>query len=218
MIKIDGDKQYLYQWDANRRVETDYPAGTAIHFATPLFGCKHVETSNALVVSTDANGFAAIPNIMLQKDGTINVYACENDCTVEEFSFEVKRRKKPDDYAYTETEVRTWAELEKRIAALENSPPAPASPVTRIDSLDKSNIKPLLGIPSGPYVLYGWFTPYTGSGRTLTMGEPTFANIVSDDDETYVQVFSPYNNCVQYLAITNGTYDRKNIYLNELQP
>lgn len=220
MIKIDGEHDYLYQWDTGRRVETDYPAGTAIHFATPLLGCKHVDTSNAMVVNTDADGFAAIPNIMLQKAGTINVYAYVDGRTVERVDIEVMQRKKPDDYAYTETEVRTWAGLEKRIAALENNPPAPASPVTRIDSLDKSNIKPLLGIASGAYVLYGWFTPYTDSGRTLTMSEPTFANIVSDEDgtETYVQVFSPYKNCVQYLAITNGTYDRKNIYLNDLQP
>lgn len=112
MIKIDGEHDYLYQWDTDRRVETDYPAGTAIHFATPLLGCKHVDTSNAMVVNTDADGFAAIPNIMLQKAGTINVYAFVEGRTVERIDIEVKQRKKPDDYAYTETEVRTWAELE----------------------------------------------------------------------------------------------------------
>jgi hypothetical protein len=57
-----------------------------------------------------------VPNILLQTDWPINVYAyCGDYYTKEHAIFKVNRRSRPDDYVYTETEVKRWEALEKRV-------------------------------------------------------------------------------------------------------
>ena len=88
--------------------------------------------------------------------------------------------------------------------------------VKRIESLDFDNMVNLRDLDSGSYVLYGKFKPHSGSDTTLTFSSELLANIVKGTSESHAQVFYPYENCVQYLVITDSTYERTNVYLNEL--
>ena len=92
----------------------------------------------------------------------------------------------------------------------------PSQNSQRIESLDFENMVNLRDLDSGSYILYGKFKPYTGSDTTLTFSSELLVNIVKGTSESYVQVFYPYKNCVQYLVITDSTYERTNVYLNEL--
>ena len=88
--------------------------------------------------------------------------------------------------------------------------------VKRVESLDFNNMINLRDLASGSYVLCGKFKPHTGSDTTLTFSSELLVNIVKEPSESHVQVFYPYKNCVQYLVITDSTYERTNVYLNEL--
>ena len=88
--------------------------------------------------------------------------------------------------------------------------------VQKIESLDETNKVSIRSLDSGSYVLYGHFVPYEGATSTMTFSDNVLVNVVKDSAESHVQIFYPYNNCVQYLKITDTTYDRKNIYLNNL--
>lgn len=89
-------------------------------------------------------------------------------------------------------------------------------PVKLIESLDTENIMSLRDIESGSYVLKGYFTPYAGCDSTMTFGSSLVVNISKRSDASYVQVFYPYNNCVQYIKATDSSYEQNNVYLNDL--
>ena len=92
----------LWQWDSNRQLKirtTDEV--TEVHFS--LAGDK-----DALVVGVIASeGYcvANVPNILLQKSGSLNVYVVANGVTIARYRFSIVKREKPSNYVYTETEV-----------------------------------------------------------------------------------------------------------------
>ena len=88
--------------------------------------------------------------------------------------------------------------------------------VQKIESTDQSNMVSIRSIDSGTYILYGYFKPYAGADSTMTFSSNLLVNILKGDTESHVQVFYPYNNCVQYLKITDSSYERKDMYLNSL--
>lgn len=81
---------------------------------------------------------------------------------------------------------------------------------------DTSNMLNLRDLASGTYVLYGKFRPYAGSTATVTFASDLLVNIITKTAGTHVQVFYPVNNCVQFLNITDSSYERTNVYLNDL--
>ena len=111
MIDIQG--RHLYQWDIDREVRIK-PRSVIneVHFA-------HVNDAEALVLEANIteDGFytANIPNILLQSAENIVIYAVNNDITVGKYTVNVVEREKPADYVYTETEVKRWEDLEKRV-------------------------------------------------------------------------------------------------------
>lgn len=108
MIKIYDGRNEFYQWDLDRKLIVDDTTVTELHFCN--------KTSDCSLVVEVRDGVADVPNILLQTDWTINVYAYCGDCyTKEHTTFKVNRRSKPDDYIYTETEVKRWEALEKRV-------------------------------------------------------------------------------------------------------
>ena len=124
MIRIEGNKLTLYQWDLNMRVIlTNVPAGTEVHYSNTN---DNTDENCITVVSYSENGcvYADIPNKFLQTSGIVLVYLYikDNDKAWTEFKTEiiVLPRKKPADYVYTETEIKTFESLEKRIENLEN--------------------------------------------------------------------------------------------------
>ena len=122
LISIIGTP--LYQWETGRKLKI-----------IPLRGMRvdSVHISNygdktALVVKPrEENGayIADIPNILLQDDRSIAVYSVnisENKTeTLRECVFSIRKRAKPSDYIYTETEVFTYKALEERMARIEEN-------------------------------------------------------------------------------------------------
>lgn len=108
---IDG-REYLWQWDINRQVKVEDPAIDEVHFCN--------RTSDCSLVVEVKDGVADIPNILLQQDFPIKVYAYLKDgYTKVEECLKVKSRTKPSDYIYTETEVITVQTVEQRMTELE---------------------------------------------------------------------------------------------------
>lgn len=117
MYKIDGGKEFLYQWDINQRIIVLEDTVDEVHFNNRI-------SEEALIVEVyteNGNRYANIPNILLQEDWAIKVYMVSGDYVKEYDSIVVNGRVKPADYVYEETEVKNYEELEKRIAALEQN-------------------------------------------------------------------------------------------------
>ena len=124
MFKIRDGRDYFYQWDINREVLVSDPTVTEVHFCNRTDDCSLVvEVKEELIttaVSITKERYAEVPNILLQDTWKIKVYAYCGDCyTKVEDTFNVKPRSKPADYVYTETEVKTYSDLEKRLDEIE---------------------------------------------------------------------------------------------------
>lgn len=109
---MDG-REAFYQWDANVKLIVEDTSISEVHFS------NHAQ-ENALVVEV-VDGAAAVPNILLQENWDIFVYGFAADYTKHSKTFKVIQRDKPADYVYTETELKTYDNLEKRIEELENN-------------------------------------------------------------------------------------------------
>ena len=117
MFKIYDGREYFYQWDLDRKLIVEDAAITQVHFCNRTGDCS-------LVCETfveDGLTLVNVPNILLQTDWKIHVYAYDGKHTKHDESYEVKSRTKPSDYVYTETEVLNYEALEERIAALEEN-------------------------------------------------------------------------------------------------
>lgn len=111
MIKI---QDRLWQWDTDLYIEVE--SLCEVHFAA-------VGSSEALIVESkmaDGRYMAAIPNILLQECRDFFVFIMNGNDTLESKRVSVIARPKPDDYVYTETEIKDYEELEERISALED--------------------------------------------------------------------------------------------------
>lgn len=111
MIDIQGG--HLYQWDIDREVRIKPRTEiNEVHFAHP----NDVEALVLKVNILEKDIYSAnIPNILLQSAENIVIYAVNNDVTVEKCMVNVIEREKPADYVYTETEVKRWEDLEKKV-------------------------------------------------------------------------------------------------------
>ncbi len=120
MIKLESEQQPLWQWDTGRKlVLTEVPAGAFVDFIQVGF-----QTRSAIAQEQDGTVSVRIPNEMLHFDKDLKVYIRQihgdDTQTVEEASFPVLSRPKPDDYIANEAEVLLWHQLEDRIHALEH--------------------------------------------------------------------------------------------------
>lgn len=111
--------KYLYQWDRNQRVILEgVAAGTEVHYSCPGFD------GGPVLVAYDEGGiiYADVPNLFLTSAGTIRVWlhmdTGNRGTTVYSASITVRPKAKPDDYVYTQTEIRTWESLSAQIAAI----------------------------------------------------------------------------------------------------
>ena len=118
MVIVHGSP--LYQWDINRQLlidSADLGSDFVIH-------CCYTEDANALVVEPKTVGdkvLVNIPNILLQRFGSLRVYVVTEGDTVYDATFYVMARPKPDDYVYTETEVLSYVSLSKRMDEFEKN-------------------------------------------------------------------------------------------------
>jgi hypothetical protein len=122
MIQLIGDK--LWQWDLNRKVIVDSNSNIVI---SELHFVDYKSSCTLKVIPKLVNGvlIGDIPNVLLQQTRDIVIYGVRINDDVEhtEYSvrFPVEPRQKPSDYIYTETEIKSYETLEKRIKALEST-------------------------------------------------------------------------------------------------
>lgn len=107
--ELSNGQSHFWQWDTNRKIKVDGSA-KELHY---------IGIDGAVEVGED--GWAAVPDELLQNSGTLLGWAYLTDHTIERFTVGVSPRSKPPDYVFTPTEVKTWTELEQKIRELEES-------------------------------------------------------------------------------------------------
>lgn len=117
MFRILDGRSCFYQWDLDRKLIVDDETIEQVHFCNRTDDCSLV----CEVYNIDGIHLVNVPNILLQTDWNINVYAYDSNYTKHSEVFKVNKRSKPADYVYTETECKRWEDLESRIEALEQS-------------------------------------------------------------------------------------------------
>lgn len=116
MLTLNDGRTELWQWDTGRTLSVDADC-SQVHFSNKVFGRS---------IDVDVvDGVAIIPDILLQTDKDLNVWAfvgtAENGYTKISKTFKVNRRNKPADYVFTPTEQTTLQELVERLDAIEES-------------------------------------------------------------------------------------------------
>jgi hypothetical protein len=117
LFRIADGRSCFWQWDTNRRLIVEDASITQVHFCNKTDDCS-------LVCETfveDGLTLVNVPNILLQTDWRINVYAYDSEYTKHAAFYDVKRRSKPADYVYTETEVINYENLLERMAQVEEN-------------------------------------------------------------------------------------------------
>lgn len=105
--ELSNGQSHFWQWDTKQKIKVDGEA-KELHY---------IGIDGA--VEVDGDGWAAVPDELLQNSGTLLGWAYLTDHTIERFAVGVSPRAKPPDYVYTPTEVKTWTELEQKIRELE---------------------------------------------------------------------------------------------------
>lgn len=116
MLTLNDGRAELWQWDTGRTLAVDADC-SQVHFSNKVFGRS---------IDVDVvNGVAIIPDVLLQTDKDLNVWAfvgtAENGYTKISKTFKVNRRNKPADYVFTPPDQTTLAELSGRIDRIEES-------------------------------------------------------------------------------------------------
>ena len=101
MFKIEDGRECFYQWDSAQRLIVSDASITEVHFCNKTGECSLV----CEVFEEDGKRLVNVPNILLQENRHINVYAYDDCATKNSAVFKVIPRSKPEDYLYTETEV-----------------------------------------------------------------------------------------------------------------
>nr|DAF74030.1 MAG TPA: hypothetical protein [Bacteriophage sp.] len=108
-IQLSNGLLHFYQWDTGQKVKA--PEGVeTIHF--------RIDNDHAAPI-TVTNGWATVPDECFQSGDDLVYYAYDENHTTDSARVEVVERPKPTGYAYTQTEIKTWESLDKRIKALE---------------------------------------------------------------------------------------------------
>ena len=126
-IKLENGQLYCWQWETNQRLVIDTLEGYEIENLSCKMGIPKDKIGIVEVEIYKENEiiFSNIPDILLQHEGLVEVWIQTNlefsPITLAHWRFRVKKREKPEDYIYTDTDVLTWQELDKRIMVLEEN-------------------------------------------------------------------------------------------------
>lgn len=111
MFKLQDGRDRFYQWDSDRKLIVEDPQITEVHFSNRT-------DDYSLVCETyveDGITLVNVPNILLQTDWRIHVYAVDGNYTKHEKCYEIVARTKPSDYVYTETEIINWQYIKTQL-------------------------------------------------------------------------------------------------------
>lgn len=117
LFKIYDGRNSFYQWDVNRKLIVNDKTINQVHFCNKTTNCSLVKD----VYDTDNLRLVDVPNILLEENWRITVYGYDSEYTKHCMTFEVVARSKPENYVYYDEELKTWKELEERIAELEEN-------------------------------------------------------------------------------------------------
>lgn len=112
MFSIYDGRICFYQWDIDRKLIVNDETITEVHFCNRTDDCSLVCKT---YTDDDGKTLVNVPNILLQNDWRINVYAYDGQATKHNAVFNVIGRSKPADYTYTETEIVNWDAFEARV-------------------------------------------------------------------------------------------------------
>ena len=115
MLTLNDGRSELWQWDTGRTLAVDADC-SQVHFSNNVFGRS---------IDVDVvGGVAIIPDILLQTDKDLNVWAfvgtAENGYTKISKTFKVNRRNKPSDYVFTPPDQTSLEEIKEKIDYLES--------------------------------------------------------------------------------------------------
>ena len=115
MLDLNDGRDELWQWDTGRTLIVDADC-SQVHFSNKVFGRS---------IDVDVvGGVAIIPDILLQTDKDLNVWAfsgnAENGYTKISKTFKVNRRNKPADYVFTPPDQTSLEEIKERVSYLES--------------------------------------------------------------------------------------------------
>lgn len=150
MFKIYDGRESFYQWDLDQQLVVADSTIPEVHFCNRTDECSLVCETYVVDGLTLVN----VPNILLQEDWDINVYAYDGKATKHSSRFEVKRKTKPSDYVYTETEIKNYDELEERVRQIEENGISDAAVEKAVEEyLEEHDIKvDLTGYATEEYV------------------------------------------------------------------
>lgn len=126
-IKLENGQLYCWQWETNQRLVIDTLEGYEAENLICKMGILKDKIGIVEVKVYEENGkiFSNIPDVLLQYEGLIEAWVQTNSefssATLAYWRFRVKKRERPEDYIYTEIDVLTWQELDKRITVLEEN-------------------------------------------------------------------------------------------------
>ena len=107
-ITLSNGKDHVYQWDKD--IIVTVPENVpVVYFAW----------GNQAVGFEVENRQVTIPPELMQVSRPIRLWTYEQDHTIDDAEIKVYPKPKPSDYVYTPTEIKTWEQLDERIAALE---------------------------------------------------------------------------------------------------
>ena len=111
MFKLQDGRDRFYQWDSDRKLIIEDASITEVHFS------NRTDDYSLVVKTYVENGItlANVPNILLQTDLRIHVYAVDGNYTKHEKCYEIVARTKPSDYVYTETEIINWQYIKTQL-------------------------------------------------------------------------------------------------------
>ena len=115
MLELNDGRSELWQWDTGRTLIVDADC-SQVHFSNKVFG-RSIDVNVAY-------GVAIIPDVLLQTDNDLNVWAfsgtAENGYTKISKTFKVNRRNKPADYVFTPPDQTSLEEIKERVSYLES--------------------------------------------------------------------------------------------------
>ena len=115
MLTLNDGRSELWQWDTGRTLTVDTDC-SQVHFSNKVFG-RSIDVNVA-------DGVAIIPDVLLQTDKDLNVWAftgtAENGYTKISKTFKVNRRNKPADYVFTPPDQTSLEEIKEKIDYLES--------------------------------------------------------------------------------------------------
>lgn len=109
-MKLENKRTYFWQWDAGCFLLLEESADRVDFVVTG---------SNQVYSVLPVEGRVRVPDVCLQTNGTLEVYAVctpsDGQQTIKRFTFPVKPRQKPEDYIYTPEEYESYHSLSARV-------------------------------------------------------------------------------------------------------